>query len=59
MQIYLVGGIIRDRLLNVESDDYDYVMVLEDTDMSVEDGFEIMNVETLLLMRWLRIWMVI
>ena len=43
MQIYLVGGLIRDRLLNVKSDDYDYVMVLDNTDMSVEDGFKIMD----------------
>lgn len=43
MQIYLVGGIIRDRLLNVKSDDYDYVMVLGNTDMSVEEGFQIMD----------------
>ena len=43
MKIYLVGGILRDRLLNVKSDDYDYVMVLDKTDMSVEEGFHIMD----------------
>lgn len=44
MKIYLVGGIIRDRLLGVESNDYDYVMVLDSIDgLTVDEGFKIME----------------
>ena len=44
MKIYLVGGIIRDRLLGVESNDFDYVMVLDNINgLTVDEGFKIME----------------
>ncbi len=43
MKIYLVGGAVRDRLLGIKSKDLDYVMVLDDTNISVEEGFKIME----------------
>jgi poly(A) polymerase len=43
MQIYLVGGAVRDKILGIESKDLDYVMVLEDTLITPEAGFLIMK----------------
>lgn len=43
MQIYNVGGSVRDELLGIKSNDLDYVMVLDDTSISVEEGFQIMT----------------
>lgn len=43
MQIYLVGGAVRDELLGIKSNDLDYVMVLDNTSISVEEGFQIME----------------
>lgn len=46
MKIYLVGGIIRDRLLGMESNDYDYSVVLEPSDgtfNTIKEGFEFMS----------------
>jgi len=43
MQIYLVGGAVRDELLGIKSNDLDYVMVLDNTSISVEEGFQIMT----------------
>lgn len=47
MKFYLVGGIIRDRMLGVESNDYDYSVVLPPNivklGISPEKGFEIMK----------------
>jgi tRNA nucleotidyltransferase/poly(A) polymerase len=44
MKIYKVGGCIRDYLLGVESNDYDYVMVLDRIEgLSVEEGFGVME----------------
>ncbi len=42
MKIYLVGGAVRDELLGIKSNDLDYVMVLDNTSISVEEGFQIM-----------------
>jgi poly(A) polymerase len=38
-QIYKVGGCVRDELLGIDSKDIDFTFVLEDVNMSVEDGF--------------------
>jgi tRNA nucleotidyltransferase/poly(A) polymerase len=43
MKIYLVGGAVRDSLLGIESKDLDYVMVLDNIDISVEEGYQIMR----------------
>ena len=43
MKIYLVGGAIRDALLNVKSKDLDYVMVLDNNNLSLTEGFNIMR----------------
>ena len=44
MRIYLIGGAVRDRLLGVKSNDFDYVMVLDSIDgLTVNDGFKIME----------------
>lgn len=43
MKIYLVGGSIRDSLLGLDSKDLDYVMVLDNTSMTVEEGYQIMK----------------
>lgn len=43
MKIYLVGGAVRDKLLGIESKDLDYVMVLDNIEMSAEEGFKIME----------------
>ncbi len=43
MKIFLVGGAVRDKLLGIQSKDLDYVMVLDNIDISVEEGFKIME----------------
>lgn len=43
MKIYLVGGATRDKLLGIKSNDLDYVMVLDNINISVEEGFKIME----------------
>lgn len=42
-QIYKVGGIIRDKLLGVDSKDIDFTFVLDDLEQTVEQGFEEMT----------------
>jgi tRNA nucleotidyltransferase/poly(A) polymerase len=42
-QIFKVGGCVRDRLLGLESKDIDFTFVLDDTDKTVEEGFQIMT----------------
>lgn len=43
MKIYNVGGSVRDALLGLKSNDLDYVMVLDNTKLSLEEGFKIMK----------------
>ena len=43
MKIYSVGGSVRDALLGVKSNDLDYVMVLDDTSLSLNEGYNIMK----------------
>lgn len=43
MKIYLVGGAVRDALLGVKSNDLDYVMVLDNTNITIEEGYTIMK----------------
>lgn len=43
MKIYLVGGAVRDKLLGIASKDLDYVMVLDNIEMSAEEGFKTME----------------
>jgi tRNA nucleotidyltransferase/poly(A) polymerase len=43
MNIYLIGGAVRDSLLGIESKDLDYVMVLNNIDITVEEGYQIMK----------------
>jgi len=38
-KIYKVGGCVRDKILGIDSKDIDFTFVLDDTNMSVEDGF--------------------
>lgn len=43
MKLYKVGGCVRDALLGVKSNDIDYVMVLDYTDITIEEGYMIMK----------------
>lgn len=43
MTILLVGGAVRDKLLGLKPKDLDYVFVLDKLDVSVEEGFSIME----------------
>jgi poly(A) polymerase len=43
MKIYLVGGKVRDNLLGVQSNDLDYVIVLDNINLPVVEGFNIMK----------------
>lgn len=43
LQIYKVGGCVRDRILGVDSKDIDYTFVLDNIDRTVEEGFQIMT----------------
>lgn len=38
-KIYKVGGCVRDKILEIDSKDIDFTFVLDDTNMSVDDGF--------------------
>lgn len=42
-QIFEVGGCVRDRILGIESNDIDFSFVLDNTRMSVDEGFQSMN----------------
>jgi tRNA nucleotidyltransferase/poly(A) polymerase len=42
-KIYKVGGVIRDAILGIENKDVDFTFVLEDTNITVEEGFRIMS----------------
>lgn len=39
MKIYLVGGAVRDKLLGIKSNDLDYVMVLDDINLTPFQGY--------------------
>ena len=43
MKIYSVGGSVRDGLLGIQSKDLDYVMVLDNTNISLQEGFTVMR----------------
>lgn len=38
-KLFLVGGIIRDKILGVKSKDFDYSVVVEDTTMHCDEAF--------------------
>jgi poly(A) polymerase len=42
-KIYKVGGCVRDKLLGIESNDIDFTFVLDDINMTVNDGFKEME----------------
>lgn len=42
-QIYKVGGCVRDGLLGLDSKDIDFTFVLDDLNLSVQEGFDIMT----------------
>lgn len=42
-KIYKVGGCVRDEFLGLNSKDIDFTFVLDDLNMSVDDGFKIME----------------
>jgi tRNA nucleotidyltransferase/poly(A) polymerase len=42
-QIYKVGGVVRDKLLGLESKDIDFVFVLDNLEQTVEEGFQQMT----------------
>jgi tRNA nucleotidyltransferase/poly(A) polymerase len=42
-KIFKVGGCIRDSFLGIDSKDIDFTFVLDNTDRSVEEGFQIMT----------------
>jgi len=42
-QIFKVGGCVRDAILGIDSNDIDFTFVLDDTDKTVEEGFQIMT----------------
>ena len=43
LQIYKVGGCVRDKLLGLDSKDIDFTFVLDDLNQSVQEGFDIMT----------------
>lgn len=43
MKIYLVGGAVRDKLMGLKPTDLDYVMVLDNTFMTVIEGYSVMK----------------
>lgn len=43
MKIYNVGGSVRDKLMGIVPKDLDYVVVLDDINLSVEEGFQKMR----------------
>ena len=44
MKMYLVGGAVRDKLMNVEPSDYDYVIVGSSIDEMINLGFSFFSV---------------
>ena len=42
-QIYLVGGYVRDKLLNIESKDIDFCFVINRNNINISYGFQIMK----------------
>ena len=42
-KLFMVGGIIRDKILGIQSKDIDFTFVLDDLNHTVEDGFEQMT----------------
>ena len=42
-KIYFVGGFVRDKLLGIQSKDIDFVFVIDNVNMTIEDGFTIMQ----------------
>ena len=42
-QIFKVGGCVRDRILGIESKDIDFTFVLDNTNRTVEEGFQLMT----------------
>ena len=42
-QIFKVGGCVRDAILGIDSKDIDFTFVLDNTDRTVEEGFQIMT----------------
>lgn len=42
-KIYKVGGVVRDKLLGIDSKDIDFTFVLDNLDRTVEEGFDIMT----------------
>ena len=42
-KIYFVGGFVRDNFLGLESNDIDFVFVINNINISIEEGFGIMN----------------
>jgi tRNA nucleotidyltransferase/poly(A) polymerase len=42
-QIYKVGGVVRDKLLGLESKDIDFTFVLDNLEQTVEEGFQQMT----------------
>lgn len=42
-KIYFVGGYVRDKLLGIKSKDIDFVFVIDDINVTIEKGFEIMS----------------
>jgi len=47
-KIYFVGGYVRDKLLGIQSKDIDFVFVIDNINLTVEQGFDIMT-------NWLKI----
>jgi tRNA nucleotidyltransferase/poly(A) polymerase len=46
-KIFKVGGCVRDKFLGVDSKDIDFTFVLDNLDLTVDEGFEIMT-------KWMR-----
>jgi tRNA nucleotidyltransferase/poly(A) polymerase len=55
MKIYNVGGSVRDKLMGLEPKDLDYVVVLDDINLSVEEGFK--KMEDFLIKEGYTIWL--
>jgi len=42
-KIYTVGGFVRDQLLERESNDQDFTFVIDEADLTLEEGFDVMR----------------